>query len=269
MYNIQVMDNRAIGIFDSGLGGLTALSALRNLLPGENIIYFGDTARCPYGTRSREELFRFAGENLEFLASKGVKAVIAACGTVSANAPDVLHSFRLPVVNVIDPVVERIGALQEESPVAVIATDASIRNGAFQRKLTESCPGREILAIPCQNFVHLCETGHIFPDDPLLIKTVEEYLHPVREAGASALILGCTHFGIISSAISAYLGEKVRLFSASECAAAAMKKILEEKELTADSPQGTVVYYTSGSAEEFEKLAGVILNTKIKAVHID
>lgn len=269
------MDNRPVGIFDSGLGGLTAMSALRALMPAEKIIYFGDTARCPYGTKSPEELRRFASGNLELLSSLGAKAVIAACGTVSANAPEVLSSFRIPVVNVIDPVVRAAANIGNASsgPVAVIATKASIGNGAFQRKLRSSGSGREVVAVPCQDFVALCESGHISPEDVLLQQKVREYLEPVKSSGASELILGCTHFGIISEAITAYLGEGVRLLSASEYAAEEMKHLLESSGSAAELPDnggniGETLYYTSGDTEEFEKLAKRILNTEIKAVHI-
>ncbi|MDO5444717.1 MAG: glutamate racemase [Eubacteriales bacterium] len=269
------MDNRPIGIFDSGLGGLTAMSALRELMPAETILYFGDTSRCPYGTKTREELRRFASGNLELLASMGAKAVIAACGTVSANAPEILSSFRIPVVNVIDPVVRAVAENKEAAsgPVAVIATKASIGNGAFQRKLQSACSGREVVAVPCQDFVALCESGHISPDDVLLREKVREYLEPVKASGASEMILGCTHFGIISEAITAYLGDDVRLLSASEFAAREMKNLLEASGSAAEQSDagghtGEIRYYTSGDTLEFEMLAERILNTEIKAVHI-
>lgn len=275
VYTEQVMDNRPVGIFDSGLGGLTALSALRRIMPAENIIYFGDTSRCPYGTKTREELCRFASGNLELLASMGAKAVIAACGTVSANAPEILSSFRIPVVNVIDPVVRVVSGKEnaELPPVAVIATQASIRNGAFQKKLIAACGCRDVLAVPCQDFVALCESGHISPEDALLQEKVREYLEPVKTAGASDLILGCTHFGIIAEAITAYLGNGVRLLSASEYAASEMKALLETSGNAAalsggSGEEGEILYYTSGDTREFERLAKRILNSEIKAVQI-
>ena len=260
------MDNRPIGVFDSGLGGLTAVSALRKLMPGENIIYFADTARCPYGTRSRDQLRSFASDNLELLASFGVKAILAACGTLSANAGDLLAGFRLPVVNVLDPAVRELCRTEGNAPLSVIATDASIQSGVFQRKIRELCPEREIVAVPCQDFVALCEKGKIHPEDEDLKKTVEKYLKPVKDSGAAAMILGCTHFGLISEAISDYLGKEIQLLSASDCAAQEMQNLLSERGLRSDNTAGNVEYHTSGEVQVFERLAGQILNIEVKAV---
>ena len=209
-YTDQVMDIRPVGIFDSGLGGLTALSALRELMPEENIVYFADTARNPYGTRAPEQLRRMAGENLAFLAGFGVKAVIAACGTMSTNATDVLHASKIPVVNVLEPSVAAMAAVQGDAPLAVIATDASIRSGGYTRALQRSCPGREVAALACQEFVHLCETGHTAPDDPLVQEAVARCLAPLKAVKPAALLLGCTHFGLMAEAIRSELGDDVR-----------------------------------------------------------
>ena len=254
-----------IGIFDSGLGGLTALSALRRLMPQENIVYFADTARNPYGTRVPAELRRMAGENLAFLRQFGVKAVIAACGTMSTNALDVLHACEVPVVNVLEPSVAAMASVEGRSPLAVIATDASIRSGGYTAALHRACPGREVIALACQEFVHLCETGHTLPEDPLLRREVAKALAPLQEVKPAALLLGCTHFGLISEAISAFLGENVALISASDCAAYSMKTLLEETDLTGGSGEETL--YTSGSIQEFEEKAEHFLHRPVKAFY--
>lgn len=136
------MDNRPIGIFDSGLGGLTAVKALRELLPEEDIVYFADSGRVPYGARPVEQLRRMAVQDMDFVANHGAKAIIAACGTVSSNAPDLLAGYRLPVFGVLRPGVEAMSRVPGSAPLGVIATAASIRSGAFQRSLEECCPGR-------------------------------------------------------------------------------------------------------------------------------
>ena len=258
-------DNRPIGIFDSGLGGLTALSELRKLMPRENVVYFADTSRNPYGTRAPAELKKMARENLAFLARSGVKTVIAACGTMSTNALDVLHTSVVPVINVLEPSIAAMAAMSGQQPLAVIATDASIRSGGYMRALQNACPGREVIALACQEFVHLCETGHTRPEDPLLQQEVAKALSPLQKAKPAALLLGCTHFGLIAEAISACLGEDVVLISAAECAAKAMKAYLEEAGLTGGSGEETL--YTSGSTREFEEKAEHFLHRPVKALY--
>ncbi len=257
------MDKRPIGIFDSGLGGLTAVSALHALMPEENIIYFGDTARNPYGTRSVPQLRVLCREDMAFLQQFHVKAMIAACGTMSANVPELLQACEVHVENVLEPSVECMSKVSGTGPVAVIATEASIRSGAFQKRLHILCPEREILAIPCQDFVKLCETGHTGPDDALLVETVERYLKPVKEAEADALLLGCTHFGLIAEAIRNYLGIGTELISASECAAKEMQKYLTARDMTGG--EGIIEYYTSGDPAEFDTGAGNFLGKSVKA----
>jgi len=275
VYNWCVMDNRPVGVFDSGLGGLTAVSVLQKIMPEENILYFGDTARCPYGKKSRDQIGSMTRDIIEYLMDFHPKALFAACGTISVNAGAVITSYGLPSVNVFDPAIEQIRQVEGTAPLAVIATEASIKTGVFQRGIQEACPGREVLAIPCQKFVTLCETGHISPEDEELIETVEGYLAPVREAKAAALILGCTHFGIIGRAISNYLGETTKLISASGSAAYAMQRVLKEKELLTSTPadgtfpSGSCRFFTSGDPAEFSELAGVILGHPVTAEHVD
>lgn len=256
------MDNRAIGLFDSGLGGLTALSELQRLMPSENIIYFADTGRVPYGSKTPEQLHVMAGQDLEFLASMGVKAVIAACGTVSSTAADVLESFNLPVFGVLKPSVERACALGGDAPIGVIATAASIKSGAYERGIKAISPRREVISVPCPDFVTLIESGHRDKNDPLVKAAVEKYLAPIKAAGASVLILGCTHYGLIAPALRDYLGEDIVFVSASGCAAFAMKQFLEANGLCGGS--GDECYYTSGSASDFSAIAPLLLQHELR-----
>lgn len=251
------MDNRPIGIFDSGLGGLTALRAFRELMPGEDIIYFGDTGRVPYGSRPAGQLRIMAQQDLDFLADKGVKAIIAACGTVSSIAPELLASYKLPTVGVVQAGAQALSKRCGSAPLGVIATVASINSGAYQRALAELCPQREVIAVACPEFVPLIESGHSAPDDALVRAAVERQLRPIKEGGAAALLLGCTHYGIIGAAIAEYLGAGVELVSASVSAAQRLSALLRDRDMTGGS--GREIYYTSGSAEEFSRLAGALL----------
>jgi glutamate racemase len=264
---IFVMDNRPIGIFDSGLGGLTAVSALRQLLPEENIVYFADSARVPYGEKSREQLLIMAQQDLDFVASHSAKAIIAACGTVSSNAAHILESYSVPTTDVLKPAIEVMSHIPGHGALGIIATEASIRAGAFRKALELKAPGREIIDLPCPEFVPLIESGHISPDDPLLQRAVESALAPAKALGISALLLGCTHYGIIQTALTAYLGDSVEIVSASACAAQLLCNRLRAEDKLGGS--GQLTCYTSGSAEEFSRAASALLGCPIQARHVE
>ena len=255
------MDDRPIGFFDSGLGGLTAVRALRRMLPDENIIYFGDTARMPYGARPAAQLRVMARQDLDFVAARGVKCILAACGTVSSTAPDVLRGYRLRTFDVISSTV-REAAKHPESPIGVIATAACIAGGAFQKGLATVCPGKEVVAVACPAFVPLIESGHYSPDDPGLQEAVAEYLAPIRDAGAGTLILGCTHYGLIEEAIRRFMGGRIRVIEASACAARELADWLREEELCGG--RGEEHFCTSGGAEDFARLGEVFLGRPIR-----
>ena len=250
------MDNRPIGFFDSGLGGLTAVRALRRMLPDENIIYFGDTARMPYGARPAAQLRVMARQDLDFVAARGVKCILAACGTVSSTAPDVLRGYELRTFDVLSSTV-REAAKYPGKPIGVIATAACINSGAFQKALASACPGTEIVAVACPAFVPLIESGHYSPDDPALREAVAEYLAPIRDAGAGTLILGCTHYGLIEKAIRRFMGRRIHVIEASACAARELADWLREEELCGGT--GEEFFCTSGSAEDFTRLSAVFL----------
>ena len=250
------MDSRPIGFFDSGLGGLTAVRALRRILPDENIIYFGDTARMPYGARPAEMLRVMARQDLDFVASRGVKCILAACGTVSSTAPDVISAYPVRSFDVLSSTV-REAIKHPERPIGVIATAACIASGAFQKALTAACPNTEVIAVPCPAFVPLIESGHFDPDDAALRSAVEEYLTPLRERGVDALILGCTHYGLIEEAIRRFLGQGPHVIEASACAAHAMADWLRQEDLCGGT--GTENYFTSGNPDDFSRLATIFL----------
>ena len=257
------MDKNTVGIFDSGLGGLSAYSVFRSLMPQENIVYFADSGRNPYGTRPPEQLRIMAKEDLAFLLRHSVRAIIAACGTMSANASEVLKECSVPVVNVLEPSVKRAAEIPGRGPIAVLATDASIKSGVFTAKLRAEAPERAIVPVACQDFVALCEAGITAGSDPRLAEAIERYLAPVKESRAEGVLLGCTHFDIIEQAIREYLGSGVRVVSAAACAAQAMADLLGGEASAQES--GRSVFYTSGSVEEFEEKASKILKCPVEA----
>lgn len=251
------MDNRPIGVFDSGFGGLTAVKALKKLLPEENIIYFADSGRVPYGKRPAEELRRMAVQDLDFVGSFGAKAIIAACGTISSTAPDILRAYPIPSFGVLDSSVRYISRMENKAAIGVIATAASIRSGSFEKALSAACPESKVFTAACPDFVSLIEGGHCGADDPLVQRAVEEYLRPLKENGVSVLLLGCTHYGLIAGAIADYMGPGTVLVEASQCAAEDIKNYLEQNGLLGG--EGRTRYLTSGGIEEFSAMASAFM----------
>ena len=254
------MDNRPIGVFDSGLGGLTALLELRRLMPEENIVYFGDTGRLPYGEKSLAQLRVMARQDLDLIAGQGVKAILVACGTLSSNTPELLERFPIPTAGVLLPSIRAMAAVHGEGPLGILATAATIRSGAFERALRAACPGREILPVPCSKLVPLIEFGHTDPEDPLLQEAAEEYTEKLQDA--AAVLLGCTHYGIVEAALRRFLPEKTALISASACGAAAVCRLLTERGLRGGS--GEERYLVSGDPEGFADSASRLLGRSIR-----
>ena len=255
------MDNRPIGIFDSGLGGLTGMKALQELLPEENFVYFADTGRVPYGEKTLPQLRQMAVQDLELVGRYDVKAILVACGTLSSNVPELLDGWPLPAVGVLKSSVAALARSSGQGPLGIIATDASIRSGAFERALRHACPGREILAVACPEFVPLIESGHLCAEDPLVREAVARHLAPLKRAGVERLLLGCTHYGLISPAIADFLGRDVEQVSASHCAAAAMAQLLRERGLTGG--EGRERFLTSGRAADFAAAASTFLGRPV------
>lgn len=256
------MDQRPIAVFDSGLGGLTAVRVLRRLLPNENIIYFGDTGRMPYGGRPRAQIREIARQNIAFAESFGVKAILAACGTISSNAQDILAENKTAAVGVLTPGAVELAAAGCQK-LGVIATKTSIESGAFQREILARSPEAELLALPCPEFVPMIEGGHFEADDPLVRDVVERTLAPMKMAGTQAILLGCTHYGIIADAIRSYLGEDVVLVGAADASARALQRYIEDEGLGSDG-RGGESYYTSGSTADFVQLAPIMLGYPLR-----
>ncbi len=251
-----------IGIFDSGLGGLSALKEVRRLLPGEDIVYFGDTGRVPYGSRSRETIMKYAMQDMNFLMSTHpIDAVLVACGTVSSNAMDPLREAypKTPIIGVIDSGADAAVRAAKNGVIGIIGTKATVSSHAFDRRLHALDPSLTLLPIACPLFVPLVENGFISPDDEIPRLIAERYLSPLREAGADTLILGCTHFPIISGSIARVLPDVTQI-NVAAAAAADLKKLLPS---SAADRIGTTEYYVSDEPHDFRRIASIFLEQEI------
>jgi glutamate racemase len=252
--------NSPLGVFDSGVGGLTVVRALRELLPNESIIYLGDTARVPYGSKSPDTIRRFSVEDAQFLISRGVKAVIVACNTATAHAlPTLETTFRLPIIGVLEPGVEATLADPSCQRVGIIGTAGTIRSCAYQHGLAMRRPDLQIHAVATPLLAPFVEEGWV--DQPSTKMVLREYLKPLIERGIDTLVLGCTHYPLLVPAIRRVLGQKVRLVDSALTCAAHVKVRLEALNLlrTAKSKPTLEIHLTDLS-EQFENLARQFLN---------
>ena len=260
------MDMRPIGVFDSGLGGLTAVHSLWKILPEENLIYFGDTARVPYGGRSKETILKYARQDVRFLRSFDLKAILIACGTVTTTSLDTLQTENdLPIVGVVEPTCRRALLVTKTKKVGMIATLASVRSGAYEATLRRLDPTVEVICKPCPLFVPLVENGRFRRGDIVIETVAREYLEPLKETGIDTLILGCTHYPLLTEIIGDIMGPGVTLVSAGEESAFELKRMLKADDLRADeSRQGESEFYVSDRAEDFENIASVFLQENLR-----
>lgn len=256
-------DNRAIGVFDSGLGGLTVVKELFKTLPNEDIIYFGDTGRVPYGTRSVETIKKYARQDEQFLLSRDVKLIIAACGTVSSVAADTAKDLPVPFFEVVSHAAKAAVNTTKNGKIAVIGTNATVKSRQHEKAILALMPSAEVLNQSCTLFVPLVEEGWYSADDVVVLETVSRYLKPVFEFGADTLILGCTHYPILSEAITKILGDDVTLINAGTATAQAVKEYLENNNLQNDSINTNHGFYVSDKPDSFVKQASVLLGREI------
>ena len=256
------MDDRPIGIFDSGLGGLTAVRALAAAAPWESFVYLGDTAHAPYGDRSRQELVALSRQNVGFLRGRGVKALLVACNTSTANAMDVMLAENpdLPVMGVIEPAAEAAVSATETGRIGLLATAATVASLAYERAIRRLAPGAEVTASACPRLVPLVEAGRTDPSDPELAAAAREYAAPLLAAGTDTVILGCTHYPIIRAAIRRAVGPDVTLIDSGAASVGALLKALESRGALADKNKtGSRAFFCSAGKETFTRVGSAFL----------
>lgn len=261
-------DNRPIGVFDSGLGGLTVLKELENILPNESFVYFGDTGRVPYGNRSNNTIISYARQDENFLLSKGVKYIVAACGTVSAVAADTANDLPVNFMGVVDNSVKAAVLATKNNKIGVIGTSATINNGAHKKQILRLLPEAEVVTADCPLFVPLVEEGFI-ADDVVVLEVARRYLKPMVDAGVDTLILGCTHYPILLDAIKKVMGEQVTLINMGNSTALAVKEDLTRLDMLSDSGKESFKeFYVSDITAGFAKVSKILLGEKIDKVNL-
>ena len=258
------MNDRPIGVFDSGLGGLTAVKKLRQVLPGENIIYLGDTGRVPYGTRSKDTIIKYAREDIAFLRRHDIKAIVVACGTVSTTALEaVAPDYPLPILGVVVPAARKAASITKNGKIGLIGTQASIRSGAYDRVIRSCLPSAQVFANPCPLFVPLVEAGRVRPGDVVIETVVAEYLAPLKDAGVDTLILGCTHYPLLSDVIGNFMGPGVSLIDTGAAAAEYVAGQLRAADMLSDRAAGETRYFVTDAPEGFAHLASLFLERDV------
>jgi glutamate racemase len=259
------VSERAIGVFDSGVGGLTVLKELHRLLPGEQLVYLGDTARVPYGTKSPRTVLRYALEAASFLVERGVKMLVVACNTASSVAlPALEERFSLPVVGVIDPGARRAVRLTRSRRVGVIGTEGTVKSGAYTRAIHALDPHIELFAAACPLFVPLAEEG--WAEHPVARLAAAEYLAPLQQQGIDTLVLGCTHYPLLKRTLRTVLGEGVELVDSAQETARMVAAILNERDLTRRSAPGEPRFFVTDVPARFERVGGAFLGAPLHGV---
>ena len=259
--------NRPIGVFDSGLGGLTVFEAISRRMPEENLIYFGDTAHVPYGSKSRETVTRYSLEIARFLASQRIKALVVACNTSSALALDaVARASDVPVLGVIRPGADAAAAATRSGHVGIIGTEATIASGAYTAALRRRQPGVRVEALACPLFVPLVEEG--WWKHPAAALVARQYLKALRRSDIDTLILGCTHYPLLKGVIGRVMGPGVRLIDSAEQTALETERLLLSLDLRRRSGRGRRRFIVSDAPRRFLKLARRLLGVRIGQVEM-
>jgi len=257
------MDNRPIGVFDSGLGGLTVLKEIKSLIPTESVVYFGDNGRAPYGTKSTDTIVKYTFQDIRFLLNQDIKMIVIACNTASAcSLKLVKDSFDIPVIEVTEP--GAITAVNEtkNKKIGVIGTVATVTSGVYERAINRLDSSIEIVQKACPLFVPLVEEG--WWENDIALRIAEEYLEPLKKEGIDTLVMGCTHYPLLYNTISKVMGPDVKLVSSALEVTKVVRKILGEMDIMRDENVKPVYrYYTSDSVDKFESLGSAILESDI------
>ena len=267
--------NRPIGVFDSGVGGLTVAREIMRQLPNERIVYFGDTARVPYGNKSRETITKFSRQIVRFLETQQINAIVVACNTASAYALEELEKeVDLPMIGVVKPGVRAALGATKNKKIGVVATEATIHSGIYSRYIEKNDKDVTVLGKACPLFVPLVEEG--LWEDPVTDEIARRYLAELIDSGIDTLILGCTHYPMLRSTVAKIMGESVTLVNPAYETARELKQLLEEKDLESEHRPGlgTELYrfFVSDAADKFQRFANSILTYGIlsaKVINID
>jgi len=258
--------DRPIGIFDSGIGGLTVVKEVAKLLPHEKIVYFGDTARVPYGVKSKETIVKYSIENTLFLLKKKVKMIVVACNTSSSLAlPEIRRHFKIPMMGVIGPGAKEAVYATKNGRIGVIGTRATVNSGAYETEIRRLDPRVRVFAEACPMFVPVVEEGWV--NDPVAEKIAEKYLAPLKARKVDTLILGCTHYPLLKPLLHRLMGPGVRLIDSAQQVAAEVRQVLAQEGLMSGRrgrPRHS--YYVSDEVAIFENVARRFLGGELRGI---
>jgi len=259
------LNDRPIGVFDSGIGGLTVVAALRRRLPSEHLIYLGDTARVPYGTKSAASVNRYALESALFLLNRQVKLIVVACNTVSAVAlPRLRNLLSVPLIGVVEPGVAAALRSTHGGAIGIIGTPSTVASGAYQSRLSAANPALSVLAKACPLLVPMAEEGRL--DGKLVDLTLREYLGGLKRASIDTLILGCTHYPLFKPAIAKFLGASISLVDSAETTAEQVESILLRESLLRTHGPGGIKVFVTDAPRRFNLTARRFYGSSIGAV---
>lgn len=266
-------DSRSIGVFDSGIGGLTVVKELRKTLPSENIIYFGDTARLPYGTRGKDTILYYAKQDIDFLLDQHVKAIIVACGTASTViTKEECEKYTLPIFTVIDPACEEACNVSKNKNVGVIATSLTVNSMAHNISINKFDSSVNVFSKACPLLVSLVENGYIQRDNKVTRLVLEDYLWDIKQNNVDTLIMGCTHYPIVADLIGDIMGSDVTLINNGKAISGHVAKSLSKANmLNLNNDVGECTYYVSDNPDSFSDIARIFLDDQsdINATQVD
>ena len=258
---IDVKRTAPVGVFDSGVGGLTVAREIMRQLPNENIVYFGDTARVPYGSKSKDNIIRYSRQIINFLKTKNVKAIVIACNTASALALDVVREeIDIPIIGVVEPGARAALEITQTKKIGVIGTEGTIRSAMYEKIIQERDPEAGVIGKACPLFVPLVEEG--FAKHKVTQEIIDYYLASFLETDIDSLILGCTHYPLLRSRIREYVGDRITLVNPAYETAMDLKKLLEDSNMenTGEGQEhATYSFYVSDAADKFKQFANSIL----------
>lgn len=261
------MDNRPIGVFDSGIGGLTVVKEIMEQLPGESIVYIGDTARVPYGTKSKETVTKFTFQCIRFLLTKNIKAVVIACNTASASSLlEAKAHFEIPIIGVVEPGAKSAAANTRTKRVGVIGTEGTVNSKAYEKEINKIDANIKIYAKPCPLFVPIVEEG--WYNSQVATIVAEEYLKELKEMNIDSLVMGCTHYPLLRETLSKVMGEGVSLINPARETAEEVKIVLRQKGLLREDLREKPYYryFVSDNPVKFKKVGEDFLKKDIKYI---